>query len=373
MRAGIENPPRGCGAYQSPDANQFFRAAEPSRPRTGASETASRRSRGTESNAPSSSALRSFADRVLRTAIAVSAMSRKALEEFAAAGFGAETASRAIRDAIRIIPDRIAAGASAAMGPASHGRGVIRPVPRWVLWAFVLSLAAGCSNSAPAPEPGREPVPSAPTGVASFRTADGVDLKASWTPSDGPVFVVMHGLGAGRGEWDAFTRAAAKRGWGVFAFDARGHGESGGPSYETFRTAEAWAAILGDFDAALAWLKERGVPEGRVVLGGASVGSNLALHAALRHPGVGRVLLLSPGWVYAGIPLYPAIAELKRPVVIAAAPPDAYAYQSAGRAIVLLPEPKPVFLEGKEGHGVGMFNGAGGPEFLERVLDAFGG
>ncbi|OIO09015.1 MAG: hypothetical protein AUJ52_07255 [Elusimicrobia bacterium CG1_02_63_36] len=254
------------------------------------------------------------------------------------------------------------------MGQASQeGRG-FRPGPRWALWVLLtLPFAAGCAKSPTEPAPTPAPI----TQTVSFRSADGIDLKASWTPSENTVFVVMHGLGAGRGEWERFTRSAAKRGWGVLAFDARGHGDSGGPSYETFRTAESWAALLADFDAAMLWLRAQGVSEQRVVLGGASLGANLALHAALRRPAVARVLLLSPGWVYAGIPLYPAIAQLKRSAVIAASPPDQFSHQSSVRAIVLSPDPKPLFLEGKSGHGVGLFEGAEGSVFLERVLDAF--
>ena len=36
----------------------------------------------------------------------------------------------------------------------------------------------------------------------------------------------------------------AERGWGSLALDARGHGESGGPRYTTFRSPEDWARIV---------------------------------------------------------------------------------------------------------------------------------
>jgi alpha-beta hydrolase superfamily lysophospholipase len=227
--------------------------------------------------------------------------------------------------------------------------------------------SAGCG------EPGPRPAASdsAAAGTVAFSASDGVLLKASWTPSNVKVFLVMHGLGAGRGEWDAFARAAARRGWGTLAFDARGHGDSGGGSYADFKTADSWAAILADFDGALAWLEANGVARDRIVLGGASVGANLALHAALRHSEVPSLMLLSPGWVYAGIPLHPALARAGRKTIVAAAPSDGYAYESSGRAIVLAPEPKPVFLEGTAGHGVGMFSGEAGAAFLEAVLDFF--
>ena len=180
----------------------------------------------------------------------------------------------------------------------------------------------------------------------------------------------MHGLGAGRGEWQKFSGAAASHGAGVLAFDARGHGESGGGRYQDFKTAKAWAAILQDFDAAFVRLAAKGVSENRIILGGASVGANLAVHAALKHPRIRSLLLLSPGKVYAGISLEPALHHVSRPIFIATARADQYSYASAGAAVVMAGDPKPVFMETLQGHGVGMFDGEEGFAFLLTVLAA---
>ncbi len=250
------------------------------------------------------------------------------------------------------------------MGLAARLRPANRPLCFWALWASVL-LVSACQPSAP-PE-AAPTLPPVTAQVVSFKSIDGIGLKADWiAPKEGPVFLIMHGLGAGRGEWQKFSAAASGLGAGVFAFDARGHGESEGGNYRDFKTVGAWAAIINDFEASFNWLKEKGVSEDRIVLGGASLGANLAVHVGLKHPKVRKLLLLSPGQVYAGIPLQPALHHLTRPIVIAAAKADRYSYDSVGSAVVMAKEPKPAFLETLKGHGVGMFDGD--EEFLKEVL-----
>lgn len=194
----------------------------------------------------------------------------------------------------------------------------------------------------------------------SFKSADGVALAAEWrAPRRGlPVFVLLHGLGAGRGEWRAFQARAAGLGWGTLAVDMRGHGESGGGKYTEFRTPAHWLALEGDARAAVEWLaKERHVAPERVVLAGASLGANIAARAAADEPRVPLALLLSPGWNYQGVTLPDAVAASGRPFVFAAAAEDAYAFKSAQEALRLAKRPESVFLRAAHGHGVGMLDG----------------
>src|SRR2546430_2152064 len=62
----------------------------------------------------------------------------------------------------------------------------------------------------------------------SFKTKDGVTLKANFEkPAAGkPVVILLHGLASSKEEWNPFAEYLAKQGWGVLAYDARGHGSS---------------------------------------------------------------------------------------------------------------------------------------------------
>jgi len=364
-RLGMSNGRRGSGEYHSALANQFLRSCEPSFPRTEGSRRESRNSREAASKALSSTARRVFTSRFFRTAMDVNAMSRSAREESAIA-LGATTKTiREKRIVFRIITHRISAYFKTAMGRAVPSGPANRPPFRWALWACILCFSA-CGK----PESTVPVEPSRPAEAVSLKSVDGIEIKADWTPpKEGPVFLVMHGLGAGRGEWKQFSVGVAARGAGVLAFDARGHGESGGGNYKEFKTVGSWASILNDFDAAFSWLATKGISEDRIVLGGASLGANLSVHAGLKHPKVRLLLLLSPGQIYAGIPLQPALHHISRPIIIAAARSDQYSYASSGSAVVMSGDPKPTFLETQSGHGVGMFNGEIGKGFLDKIIE----
>ncbi|TBR23385.1 alpha/beta fold hydrolase [bacterium] len=205
----------------------------------------------------------------------------------------------------------------------------------------------------------------------AFKAADGVALAAEWrAPRRGqPVFVLLHGLGAGRGEWRTFQARAAAAGWGTLAVDMRGHGESGGPRYDTFRTPAAWLALEADARAAMDWLaKSRHVAPERVALAGASLGANIAARTAVDEPRSPLLVLLSPGWSYQGVTLPDAVAACGRPIVFAAAAEDAYAFKSAQEALRLAKRPESVFLRAAHGHGVGMLDGDANKAFADDLF-----
>lgn len=114
------------------------------------------------------------------------------------------------------------------------------------------------------------------------------------------MFVLLHGLGAGRGEWKRFRSTLSARGYGSLALDARGHGGSGGPGYRTFRSSAAWIRIERDLEAAFAYLGRKNIADERIILIGASIGANLALRASVRRSSSPFVVLLSPGYDYRG-------------------------------------------------------------------------
>lgn len=208
---------------------------------------------------------------------------------------------------------------------------------------------------------------------AGFTTRDGIRIQGLYhAPAHrGGLFVVcLHGLGSNKGEWVPLMKELARRGHGYYAYDARGHGDSGKHSdgstvdYRTFgkpRPGSDWAKMSGDLADAVDYLvREMHLPKGSIACAGASVGANVCLTYAATHPAVPYVILLSPGINYAGITTDDLIDVFtRRPVLIAAAKNDSYAWQSSRWLFERMKgNHTAFFLEGKTGHGTQMFDGA---------------
>jgi len=204
----------------------------------------------------------------------------------------------------------------------------------------------------------------------TWTTTDGVRLVGLYHPAHGAreaTWVLLHGLGSSKGEWDAFARKLAAEGSGVFLYDARGHSESNHLAtgetitYESWRQAgpgSPWDKMPSDLASAVGVLQKRfGLPEKSIAVGGASLGANVALIYASEHPKVPALVLLSPGMEYAGIQsAYAYEAYRGRPVLMAASPGDIYAYNSVKQLSVQSPNPRGRVVDGKQGHGVNMFD-----------------
>ena len=228
-----------------------------------------------------------------------------------------------------------------------------------------------CAAMVPARAQAQAPARERPRPIAvGFQTEDGIRIKADFSRPRGakPVVVMLHGVAAGRREWDPLVAELRLLGFGTLQLDARGHGESGGPRFDTFRTPESWEALGKDLDAALSFLKTRGYGEERTALAGASIGANLALRCAVRHPGVGWVALLSPGIAYQGLRIKPDFLRFERPVLLAAAADDPYATKSCEELSPYARNPAARFLRAGSGHGAQMFSGEVNRSFLKELL-----
>lgn len=110
----------------------------------------------------------------------------------------------------------------------------------------------------------------------SFPTSDGQLLAGWYVPSqNGAAVVLLHGSGSTRASVVDHADVLAAEGYGVLAFDARGHGDSTGRGMRW-----GW---FGDTDvgAAVAYLEARpDVDAGRVAAVGLSMGGEEALGAA---------------------------------------------------------------------------------------------
>jgi pimeloyl-ACP methyl ester carboxylesterase len=117
--------------------------------------------------------------------------------------------------------------------------------------------------------------------------ADGVRLATRTVagPTDGPAFVLHHGLASSQHIWDLVVPGLARDAT-VATFDARGHGESGKPS-----SGYGFDHTVPDAVAVLKSTKRK-----RPILVGHSWGATVALEVAARKPSsVGGVVLVDGG------------------------------------------------------------------------------
>src|SRR5262249_7096568 len=137
---------------------------------------------------------------------------------------------------------------------------------------------------------------------------DGVKFVAHYHParrSGAFTWILLHGLGSVKEEWEPFANKLVMEGNGAFLYDARGHHESNQLSngrtidYKDWHNAgpgTPWSEMPGDLESAISLLeKQYHVSEKQIALGGASLGANVALVVASKHPEVPALVLLSPG------------------------------------------------------------------------------
>lgn len=194
-----------------------------------------------------------------------------------------------------------------------------------VLLLAGLALAA---SAAPAPKakPAARPAgPSLPGEPIELKTVDGWALKAMFAPSvPGKLtLLLLHGTGQRKEDWKRLAFPLTRAGYGVMAVDLRGHGESRiSPSGEELTwkklratpTANDFADMSRDAEAAVGWLAGQGVPEDSIGLIGAEVGGSIAIRYAATHQKVPLVVMLSPGMRWQEVLTPNAISKLKRPI-----------------------------------------------------------
>ena len=100
----------------------------------------------------------------------------------------------------------------------------------------------------------------------------------------GAPLVLVHGFACGIRSWDPQVRALSRY-RRVIAYDVRGHGLSDAPPEAA---AYSQATSVADLHALLAHLKI-----GRAVVGGLSMGGNIALNFALAHPAMVSALIVA--------------------------------------------------------------------------------
>lgn len=216
-----------------------------------------------------------------------------------------------------------------------------------------------------------------------YYSTDGVKIVGVYQPpakSSGEVFVLLHGLGSNKEEWNYFESKLTEKGYGFFAYDMRGHGESVTKKDGTILDWQAfgkpspksnWFKMVDDLAKAVNFLiTDEKLKRNQIGLIGASIGANVSLIYGASYNHVGTLVLLSPGLSYQGLETLDYIkAYNKGKIAIAAALPDSYAFKSSQILFKKIKKnPRAEFFETESGHGVNMFDG----EFDKQLIDWLG-
>ncbi|MCI0393510.1 MAG: alpha/beta fold hydrolase [Chloroflexi bacterium] len=250
-----------------------------------------------------------------------------------------------------------------------------------MLVVLALLLLAGCQTgdqetpaaTSPAAtagaDSGQPPAPPEPQDTAApedvtIEASDGLAIQATFYPASAtgraPGVMLLHMNGGQRQDWDQIAPQLAKAGYAVLAVDMRGHGETGGSS--------DWQQTPDDLQQVWAYFTGRkDVDPERTAIVGASIGSSMALLAAVAEPAIRTVVLLSPGLNYFNVTTDDAITAYgERPVLIVASEEDTESAESARTLSELaLGEVQLEMVQGA-GHGTAMFDAQ--PELLDLIL-----
>jgi uncharacterized protein len=142
----------------------------------------------------------------------------------------------------------------------------------------------------------------------SLLTADGLTLIAWYLPPPRPdamVVLYFHGNAGNIGHRTDELRRFAAAGWGALFAEYRGYGGNPGMPSEQ--------GLLADGRAAMEFLRRQGIPPGRIVIYGESLGTGVAVRMAVEaDQGIAALILQSP---YTSLP---AVARTRFPFVPAA-------------------------------------------------------
>ncbi|MFS8924385.1 alpha/beta hydrolase [Synechococcus sp. B60.1] len=157
--------------------------------------------------------------------------------------------------------------------------------------------------------------------ILKLTTADGLQISAVYLPNPAATYTLLysHGNAEDLGDILPRLRKLQQGGFSVLAYDYRGYGTSEGIPSE--------AGAYKDIEAAYAYLRDQGIPPGRILLYGRSVGGGPSVYLAAQKPVGGLILestFVTAFRVLTRIPLLPfdrfdnlsRIAQINCPLLI---------------------------------------------------------
>ena len=161
----------------------------------------------------------------------------------------------------------------------------------------------------------------------SLSTKDGWTLSAIYSPAQAQrkTVILLHDLNKKKEEFTTFSNDLAKAGIGYLAVDLRGHGRSTGRGHVSGFAKEGvdnpFNKMTYDAEAAVSFLKSKGVAADQIVLLGAGLGAQIAAKSAVLS-GVNAVALISPSANIRDVLVIPSIRLYKGDVLIGASAGD---------------------------------------------------
>jgi len=213
--------------------------------------------------------------------------------------------------------------------------------------------------------------------VVDVTASDGTSLKATYFSAGkpGPGVLLLHQCNRQRKVWDGLARQLSAAGINVLTFDYRGFGESGGEHFDKLTPQQAGQIrqekFPGDVDTAFAYLvSQPGVNRNVIGVGGASCGVNHSIQAAMRHPEVKSLVVLSGNTNLAGRNFMRSSAA--PPAFYAIADDDEFPPSTTAIEWIYTLEANPgkkLVRYAKGGHGTDIF--AVHPELMPQIVDWF--
>ncbi len=210
--------------------------------------------------------------------------------------------------------------------------------------------------------------------IVRFTTTDGIEIVGDYhappqEAAPAPVAILLHMYGSNRSSWGPLIEKLTPAGFAVLAIDLRGHGESGAPKIEEFRTQvenrepRLFHDMHFDVEAARRWLAGRAdVDPARVALIGASVGCSIAFQYAAGDRSVDVVVAMTPGTGYLGLDsTVPMFKIRNRPMLLMATEYERKACDVLGR---FNPDATVRIMGKMTAHGTRMFRALEGVEAM---------
>ena len=151
------------------------------------------------------------------------------------------------------------------------------------------------------------------------------DLYLPETSDDStvPAVLLLHMVGGHRGAYDPLIPDLIEAGYATVAVDIRGHGDT--------RGSQDWGLAIDDVQVWLDWLREQESIDGeKIVIIGASIGSNIGLIGCANDDLCVGAVALSPGLDYYGVEPESAVVEglAERSVLLVASHRDVFSAES---------------------------------------------